>query len=236
VSLAYLPRPDGTALTDSPDILVQSGRYAKVPFINGNQEDEGTIFALFQPNISTTAQLSTYFKELFFHNAPKSTIDQLIGTYQTISEDGSPFRTLLLNNWYPQYKRLAAILGDLTFILTRRIFLETASAVNPGVKSWSYLASYNYGTPILGTFHGSDLIQVFYGIVPNVASASIRGYYYSFVHHLDPNEGNRLPNWPQWSASTQLMQFFNNRLGLLKDDFRSDSAEFLKKNIASFKI
>ena len=33
------------------------------------------------------------------------------------------------------------MLGDLVFTLTRRVFLEVAAGVNPGVPSWSYLAS-----------------------------------------------------------------------------------------------
>lgn len=41
VNLAYLPRPDGTLLTLSPDTLVSEGKYAKVPLIIGDQEDEG---------------------------------------------------------------------------------------------------------------------------------------------------------------------------------------------------
>lgn len=41
VALSYLPRPDGTAMTLSPDVLVSQGKYAKVPFIVGDQEDEG---------------------------------------------------------------------------------------------------------------------------------------------------------------------------------------------------
>lgn len=48
VALSYLPRPDGKVLTDSPDALITAGKYAAVPFIIGDQEDEGTIFALFQ--------------------------------------------------------------------------------------------------------------------------------------------------------------------------------------------
>lgn len=67
-ALFYLPRPDGTALTDSPEVLVEQGKYAKVPFIVGDQEDEGTIFALFQFNITTTAELVSYLN-VFFHDA-----------------------------------------------------------------------------------------------------------------------------------------------------------------------
>ena len=236
IALSYLPRPDGTAITVSPDVLVQNGKYAKVPFIIGSQEDEGTIFALFQKNITTPAQITGYLKEKLFHSASTSQTNELVGTYQTITEDGSPFRTLLLNNWYPQFKRLAAILGDLTFTLTRRLFLNIHSEVNPGIKTWSYLSSYDYGTPILGTFHGSDLLQVFYGVLPNYASSSMRGYYYSFVHYQDPNQGNNLPNWPAWSESKQLLNVLAYKVQLIKDDFRADTYAFIEKNFPSFKI
>jgi carboxylesterase type B len=36
VALSYLPRSDGVVLTASPDVLVQNGMYAKVPFIVGD--------------------------------------------------------------------------------------------------------------------------------------------------------------------------------------------------------
>jgi carboxylesterase type B len=236
VNLSYLPRPDGKTITDSPEALVASGKYAKVPFIVGDQEDEGTLFGLFTPNLTTTAEVSTYFSTIFFDKATTSQIDSLVATYQTTTEDGSPFRTSLLNNLYPQFKRVAAILGDITFTITRRVFLETTSAVNPSVPSWSYLATYDYGTPILGTFHASDLLQVFYGVLPNSASRSIRGYYYSFVYNLDPNEGNNLANWPQWSKARQLMNFGALGNSLLSDDFRADTAAWLKINVGSLRV
>ncbi|CAO2651951.1 Nn.00g002340.m01.CDS01 [Neocucurbitaria sp. VM-36] len=236
VNLSYLPRPDGKALTDSPDALAAAGKYAKVPFIVGDQEDEGTLFGLFTPNLTTTQEITTYFSTIFFNNASPAQIDQLVASYQTITEDGSPFRTGLLNNWYPQFKRVSAILGDITFTLTRRVFLEIASQVNPGVPSWSYLATYDYGTPILGTFHGSDILQVFNGILPNNAAKTIRGYYYSFVYNLDPNEGNDFGEWPQWSESKKLIDFQANKNGYLDDNFRSDTYDFLKQNVASLRV
>jgi carboxylesterase type B len=194
------------------------------------------LFGLFTPNLTTTAEVSEYFSSVFFDQATTAQIDSLVGTYQTITEDGSPFRTGLLNNFYPQFKRVSAILGDITFTITRRVFLELASAVNPSVPSWSYLATYDYGTPILGTFHGSDLLQVFYGVLPNNAARTIRGYYYSFVHDLDPNKGNNLDNWPQWSQSKKLLNFGALNNGLLDDNFRSDTADWLKLNVGALRV
>ncbi|KAH7385942.1 Alpha/Beta hydrolase protein [Pyrenochaeta sp. MPI-SDFR-AT-0127] len=236
VNLSYLPRPDGKALTASPDALLAAGKYAKVPFIVGDQEDEGTLFGLFTANLTTTREITNYLSTIFFNNASPAQIDQLVGSYQNIFEDGSPFRTGILNNWYPQFKRVSALLGDITFTLTRRVFLEVASQVNPGVPSWSYLATYNYGTPILGTFHGSDILQVFNGILPNNAAKTIRGYYYSFVYNLDPNTGNDFGDWPQWSAGKKLIEFQANKNDYLDDNFRSDTYEFLKANVASLRV
>jgi carboxylesterase type B len=217
-------------------LLISAGKYAKVPFIVGNQEDEGSLFGLFTPNLTTTRDVADYFSSIYFPYADKKVVQGLVDTYQTTTEDGSPFRTLLLNNWYPQFKRVAAIVGDITFTLTRRIFLEESSSVFPDVPSWSYLATYDYGTPILGTFHGSDLIQVFYGILPNNAAKSIRAYYFSFVYNLDPNKGSGQDNWPQWSKSRQLKSFGANSNSIINDNFRSDSAEYLAKYIPKLYI
>jgi len=38
IALSYLPRPDAVTLTQSPEILVKEGKFAKVPFIIGDQE------------------------------------------------------------------------------------------------------------------------------------------------------------------------------------------------------
>lgn len=236
VNLSYLPRPDGKVLTASPDALVQAGKYAKVPFIVGDQEDEGTLFGLFTANITTTSEITTYFNSLYFNSASQQQIQDIVGTYQTTTEDGSPFRTGLLNNFSPQFKRLSAIIGDLTFTLTRRLFLEVATQVNPDVPSWSYLSTYDYGTPILGTFHGSDILQVFFGILPNNARKTIRGYYFSFVYNLDPNVGNDFGNWPQWSQGKKLINFGANSNSYLDDNFRSDTYEAIKRNVAVLKV
>lgn len=237
VALSYLPRPDGKVLTQSPDKLVASGKYASVPLIVGDQEDEGTIFALYQHNLTTTEQIVDYLERIFFYGASRKQLQDFVATYPDTRTSGSPFRTGTFNNWYPQYKRIAAILGDLTFTITRRIFLDLAHQAKPDVPSWSYLSSYDYGTPILGTFHGSDILQVFYGILPNYASKSIHSYYLSFIYDQDPNSrASKYMQWPRWSQNHSLMQFFNNRGALLPDTFREDSATYLASNLEAFYI
>jgi hypothetical protein len=129
VSLAYLPRPDPANgfFPVSPEIATQNGNYAKVPLISGDQEDEGPLFSLVQSNISTTQQLVDYVDSAY-PDTPRSLAAALVATYPDDITAGSPFRTGLLNNIYPQYKRLAAILGDAVFNLRRRQMLYTVSS------------------------------------------------------------------------------------------------------------
>jgi carboxylesterase type B len=237
VAESYLPRPDGTILTQSPDQLVIQGKYASVPFIIGDQEDEGTIFALYQSNLTTTDDIVDYLQNLYFFDASRQQLESLVATYQDIKEDGSPFRTGSLNNWYPQYKRLAAILGDLSFTLTRRVFLNYAKKVRPDVPSWSYLSTYDHGLPFLGTFHGSDVLQVFHGILQNYGSKAIHSYYLSFVYDQDPNtRACDYMDWPQWANNQSLMEFSIDRGGLLPDNFRQDSYNQIMADPPAFYI
>ncbi|KAM5342230.1 hypothetical protein ACJ41O_015261 [Fusarium nematophilum] len=241
LALSYLPRPDGRTLTQSPDELVLARKYAAVPMIVGCQEDEGTLFSIFQPNLTSSDKLANYLQEFYFHGATKSQLKELIGTYGSgvkAVTDGAPFRTGIWNEIFPGFKRRAAILGDLVFSLSRRLFLMAATGVNGDVPSWSYMASYNHGTPVLGTFHGSDIFQVFYGIKDNYAARSIRSYYLNFVYSLDPNAGSngKYPNWPEWKNGHKLTQFFADKIESINDDFRTDSFEWLAKNLVALRF
>ncbi|KAK1982940.1 carboxylesterase [Colletotrichum cereale] len=238
LALSYLPRPDGKTLTASPDILAKNGQYAAVPMIIGDQEDEGTLFGIFQANLTTTDKLVAYLKDYYFATATEADIRAYVATYEDGLDavtNGSPHRTGVLNEIFPGFKRRSAILGDLVFTLTRRVLLNLANAVNPNVPTWSYLASYDYGTPILGTFHGSDLLQVFYGVKNNYAARSIRTYYTNFLYNLDPNVGSngQYPNWPKWSQGQTLIQFFADKASTLKDDFRKTSSDWILNNAGS---
>lgn len=218
-------------------MLVLNKQYAAVPMIIGDQEDEGTLFAIFTSNITSTAAIVDYLKALYFHNATDTQLEAFVNTYSTNIADGSPFRTGIFNELYPGYKRMAAILGDMTFTLARRAFLQLSSSLNADVPSWSYLSSYDYGTPILGTFHATDLLQAFYGILPNYASTAIQTYYINFVTNGNPNTGAAVKmQWPQWSNGQNLMNFFANSASLLPDNFRSTSYDYLVSNIGIFRI
>jgi carboxylesterase type B len=237
VALAYLPRPDPADgfFPVSPEIATQNGNYAKVPLISGDQEDEGPLFSLVQDNITTTQQLIDYFASAY-PDTPKSLVASVVATYPDDITAGSPFRTGIFNNIYPQYKRLAAILGDAVFNLRRRQLLYTVSSTVP---SWSYLDSHLYGTAVLGTFHGSDLLSIFFSAGGVTTQKTYLDYYTSFINFLDPNAlGSATPliNWPQYNTTKPTLlnlQAAGNTL--LPDTYRSSSFQVYQQNVGAFR-
>lgn len=245
VDLAYVPRPDpgDNFFPQSPELLLAAGKFAKVPIINGDQQDEGTLFSLTQSNITTNAEVIQYLAS-YFPGDPNAVADVtgLVANYpdQPLQGQpaGSPFNTGSLNNIYPQFKRLAAILGDFTFTLTRRTYLSTVSSQVP---SWSFLATYLHGTAVLGTFHASDIIYE-YGILGPAAfpTVTIQTYYINFINNLDPNKGATAPgliSWPQYTtASRQLVDFGALANTLTPDTFREAAYEYLHSKGSTFRV
>lgn len=245
VDLSYLPRPDpgNKFFPQSPEVPLQAGQFAKVPVIIGDQQDEGTLFSLTQSNITNNQQLIAYLASYFPGNP--NAVSDVTGLVANYPDEpllgqpyGSPFNTGSLNNIYPEYKRLAAILGDVVFTLTRRYYL---SIVSSQVQAWSYLATYFYGTPVLGTFHASDILEA-YGEISeaSIPTQSIQTYYISFINNLNPNSlGTPAPliNWPQYSTSTlQLLDFGAAANTLITDNFRQNASTYLAAHTSNFRV
>ncbi|KAK8193645.1 acetylcholinesterase/Butyrylcholinesterase [Phyllosticta capitalensis] len=235
LDLSYLPRPDpgDNFFPQSPEIPGLAGKVARVPIIIGDQEDEGTLFSLVQFNVTTTMDLEDYLST-YFLNADSRTISELVDLYPDTPIAGSPFGSGIFNEIRPEFKRLAAILGDLTFTITRRSYLTLAASALPA--TWSYLNTYFKGTPILGTFHGSDLLVNFFGIKPEIAGPT-RAYYVAFATDLDPNTAPDSFQWPKWTTrNKQLLEFSSFGPRLIDDDFRSQVSDFILQNTEKLRI
>ncbi|KAK5710522.1 hypothetical protein LTR15_012940 [Elasticomyces elasticus] len=242
VDLAYLPRPDAgdNFYSRSPELSIDEGAFAKVPIIIGDQQDEGTLFSLAQSNITTNARLIQYLASYFPTDANAvADITGLVANYpdQPLlgQPAGSPFNTGVLNNIYPQYKRLAAILGDLIFTLARRNYLDKVASQVP---AWSYLSTYFAGMPVLGTFHATDIAVDFF--VPGIPQQSVLTYYISFINKLDPNAlttAAPLITWPRWtSGAPQLINFGALRNSLIPDTFRQAASDYLATKQSVFSL
>ncbi|KID84922.1 lipase 3 precursor [Metarhizium guizhouense ARSEF 977] len=223
--ISFPPRSDGRVLLASPEQIAANGSYHHVPMIVGDQEDEGTLFAIYQESIKTDDDLVKYFADNYYPRATKEQLSELVGTYSKAGDEGgSPFRTGTENALYPKYKQISAMLGDTTFTLARRRFLDWTNNAHPETPSWSYLASYLHGLPYLGTYHTSDINQVFNGMPPSPATISNRRYYFNFLYDLDPNGKHReRHNWPQWRDNLTLMWFKTQfESDYTPDTFRTD--------------
>ncbi|KIJ19264.1 hypothetical protein PAXINDRAFT_8620 [Paxillus involutus ATCC 200175] len=221
LALAWQPRADGVFLTDDPQKLVQQGLVADVPFVTGDCDDEGTLFSLSNLNVTTDTQFEEYIKTYLFPNVPSSTIKEVMQHYPANISQGSPFDTGTLNALTPQFKRFAALQGDIAFQAPRRLLLQKRSGKQ---ALWTYVSKRFKTVPYLGSVHGSDIFNVFGG--QDMASYLVR-----FVSNLDPNGGTDL-YWPQYtSAEPHMLEFLDGSIpqGLTKDTYRADAMAFLTK-------
>ncbi|KAN0124162.1 carotenoid ester lipase precursor, partial [Lactarius tabidus] len=223
VALAWLPRVDGVFLVDDPQKLLQRGEVARIPFVSGDCDDEGTVFSLSQTNVTTEAELHSYLKE-FVLPATDAQIDELLTIYPQNPTFGSPYDTGTQNALTPQFKRMASILGDFAFQAPRRFFLQNVSDKQ---KVWSFLSKRLKSVPIIGSFHASDIPNVYGG-------GDLTDFLIQFVTNLDPN-GILSPHWPRYTTSSpQLMTLLgsqlevtNNNRTITLDAFRIEGIEFI---------
>jgi acetylcholinesterase len=154
---------------------------------------------------------------------------------------GSPFGTGEQNAITPQFKRIAAILGDIIFQSTRRFFLQQRSGKQ---KTYSYrksridvfllfagltrhrvhprIVSKRFkNLPVIGSLHGSDLLYTY-------GPGELMDYLIHFVTNMDPNGGSS-PLWPQYTtAYPDLMTFLpSNGTSITQDTYRADGLDYI---------
>ncbi|KIJ09787.1 hypothetical protein PAXINDRAFT_102175 [Paxillus involutus ATCC 200175] len=226
--LAWQPRVDGIFLTDEPQKLIEQGSVADVPFVTGSCDDEGTLFSFSTLNITTDTQFEEYLQTYRFPEAPPTTIQELMKFYPADISQGSPFDTGMLNAITPQFKRIAAFQGDVTFEAPRRFFLQHRSGKQP---LWTYVTKRLKTFPVLGSFHSSDLMNVYGG-------GDMASYLVRFVNNLDPNGGTDL-YWPQYTtAKPHMLEFLDGPIpqALTEDTYRVEAMEFLTSVMSEYPL
>ncbi|KAH9970732.1 carotenoid ester lipase precursor [Lactifluus volemus] len=218
LALTWQPRVDGVFLTHSPQKLVLDGKVADIPFITGGCDDEGTLFSLSSLNITTSAELHDYSSTIILPLASSEEVDKLLELYPQNVTQGSPFGTGEQNAITPQFKRIAAILGDIAFQAPRRSFLQQRSGKQ---KTYSYLSKRLKDLPVFGSLHGSD-VPYTYG------PGELMDYLIHFVTNLDPNGGSS-PLWPQYTPECpDLMTFLpTSGTNITKDTYRAEGIQFI---------
>lgn len=222
LSLTWPITVDGDFLSDSPISLVQAGSVARVPVLIGNTEDEGTLFALGVTNITTDAQAREYVGEKCMKGAPDFEVDKVMSLYPSDPTQGAPFNTGERNQLSPQFKRLAALFGDMAFISPRRYFAQSRWNKQP---VWVFVSERFKRLEHLGAAHSSDLVDPFSGGVT-------ADYFIQFVTHMDPNGHSASPRsilpWPRYTDEyPSAMRFFHDDtpLSIGMDDYRKEALE-----------
>jgi acetylcholinesterase len=235
-ALAWVPREDGVFFTANPQQLVAQGSVAPVPFVTGDCDDEGTIFAVFNSNVTTDDELAAYLERYYVPpsnfnpssgtgNATSSQglVAEILAAYSADPTQGSPFDTGIANTVTPQYKRMAAIIGDLIFQAPRRFFQQSTAGKQ---TQFAFLNKRGKSSPVVGASHGSD-IALIYG------PSDMTDYLIRFGATLDPNDGNTDPSQIAWPAYTPdaptLLTFLDGLapLALSSDTYREEAIQTL---------
>lgn len=194
--LGFSPRADGTLITQPTMELLTEGKISNVPYIIGNNEDEGTIFSFLFDTLDNSDWDN--FMNKYLYNATAAEKQEISQAYPNDWSLGSPYRTGLFNALTFEFKRFSSVLNDILFTLGRRKLLNSTS----NSKAWVFFADTLHDlVPFLGTFHANDIVwQWFVDLGPYQV---YRQYWIAFANNLDPNVGSGLPNWPQYTATAK---------------------------------
>ncbi|KAF9457905.1 esterase 1 [Collybia nuda] len=244
---AFDPTFDGPygLFPDIPSKLFAKGHFARLPFIAGTNLDEGTLFTpitLTSEDLIRQSIIANFSPPIVAESKLESTADRLLQLYPDIPALGSPFNTgnetFGLNS---NFKRAAALEGDISFQSQRRAWIQAASGA--GVKTFGYLFTEPQpGSGALGTFHSSEIAYV-YGAPSNPAptarqlSSIMVDYWVSFATSLDPNDGhgNPRPNWAQYTPDNQVLLELNSaNTTLIPDTYRAEQIGFINADPAVF--
>ncbi|KAJ7717779.1 Alpha/Beta hydrolase protein [Mycena metata] len=204
--------------------------------MTGDDDDEGTLFSLSNTNITTDEEFVGYVHSNYLPQSSPAQIAQIATLYPDDPTQGSPFDTGLANQLTPQFKRLAAFQGDYLFTGTRRFLLEHASKTQ---NTWSWLNKRGKSTPVVGTYHTSDLPLWF--PAENSTDFASPDALINFINTVDPNhsasstktKASQAVFWPKWNTPTSngspslLTLSEPGLINVTSENFRVDAIKYL---------
>lgn len=221
--------------------------------------DEGTLFSLLaQLEATNDEDFKEYFQTVWWPTASDEDMEGLMELYPQDPTQGSPFilETSSLtpalddvNNPTPNFKRMAALMGDYAFEAQRRNLLSNWNFTNP---VWNYIQDVDIpavgsllpdseltNIPLLGSFHAYDVWFNVFGFIPSSLSKNTQNRQatiISFVRNLDPNmHGLDIPDWPEYTTEgLETYRFVESGPEIVKDDYRIAGMEYINAHPDSF--
>ncbi|KAH9998075.1 alpha/beta-hydrolase [Xylariaceae sp. FL0662B] len=221
----FYPTVDGDVLPNYPTELLHSGRFAHIPHLYGTNSDEGTDNA--PEGINTDADLRTYLLHETGFDFPASTVERILELYPDDPAQGIPLNTgaerFADRGW--QYKRAAAIVGDVFYHGPRRDDARHYARAGAGAPTWVYRFNTrpweeNAPNATAGARAGGQLAPAYKGVQDfsevafvfhnpdtvgpwpeyEALSAQMSAQWIHFAYSGDPN-GEGLPRWPLYNES-----------------------------------
>ncbi|RDX42793.1 hypothetical protein OH76DRAFT_1260852 [Lentinus brumalis] len=147
---------------------------------------------------SADDEFVSYVSENWFPGSSLADLNTTLQLYPSDPADGSPFDTGDANAFTPEYKRIAAVQGDLAFNAPRRQFLDAFSANRTAYNFLSARGNF----PGIGDAHTTDLLTAF-------GPGDMTDFFIRFVNDLNPN-GDAGLQWPSYNTTARATLQFND--------------------------
>ncbi|KAF2275056.1 alpha/beta-hydrolase [Westerdykella ornata] len=216
----FYPTVDGDIIPNYPTEMLRAGHFAHVPHLYGTNSDEGTDNA--PPGIiNTDDDLYNYLVGSTGYDFPPSTVREIMRLYPDDPSLGIPLNTgdERFEDKGKQYKRAAAIIGDVFYHATRLDDARHYSAHAPtyiyrfNTRPWQNRTNETWtdfegglAPEYKGVQHFSEVQFVFgnprfVGPWPEyqALSRTMSALWIHFVNQGDPN-GEDLPVWPEYTG------------------------------------
>ncbi|KAG9530906.1 carboxylesterase, partial [Aureobasidium melanogenum] len=244
-TVVWNPIVDGDFLTDYPSSLLARDKFIRVPLITGANTDEGVSFSVQNLNTTTDVYNSLFYWRNYALSPPS--IRRLLQLYPNSPATEPPYSNHA-NVTYPafgqQWRRSAAIGGDLVMIAQRRKVAELYSEAGQKVFSYRFDTPL-YNATVPGSVKHFDNVMFSFqnisgamGPLPQyqyyrTLSTGIGKLYANFVGTHNPNgvnatNGTGLPYWPQYSINAPTNLVLNATASYVEaDTFRREGISFI---------
>ena len=251
----WYPTVDGDIYPNYPTALLAQGRFAHIPHLYGSNSDEGTDNAPVGV-INTDSDLYAFLLNSTGFDFPPHVVDEIMRLYPDDPAQGVPINTgaeRFADLGY-QYKRAAAIMGDVFYHATRLADARQYAQYSPNTYIYRFNtrpfenATNATYTDTLGSLalaykgveHFSEVQYVFnnpafVGPWPEhkALSEQMSEQWINFANFGDPN-GEGLPVWPRYGEGGTGLNLVLQREGqggnyVEEDTYRLEGREFLTK-------
>ncbi|KAH7065374.1 carboxylesterase [Macrophomina phaseolina] len=250
-SQVWNPIVDGDFLTAYPSDLSANGTFIKVPLITGANTDEGTSFSI--RNLANATALATSLLSWRNYALSPPTIRTLLSLYPDDTTTPKPPYHVPASepfaNYGAQWRRSAAIGGDLVMVAQRRKMAETYAAASQAVYSYRFDTPLWNASAATGANHFANVVFSFQNISGALGpyesykelSFGIGRAYANFVATGDPNgvggeaDGKpQLPEWPRYEVGAPKNLVLNANESFVEEDtWRREGIAFINSREVS---